>query len=263
MDKQTPLFEMKAVTKKFNTVEALRGVDLSIGSNETIGLLGDNGAGKSTLIKIITGVHEPTSGELFWKGEKLTNYNVNTARDLGIETVFQDRALCEQHSIWRNIFMGREITNRFGMLKVREMKEKTADLMKNTMGFTSDAVQPDNTVGFMSGGEKQGVAISRALAVNANLIILDEPTTGLSLAETQKVLGFIRRIKAENKACIFISHNIYHVYPVVDRIVLIDRGRVAYNYRKDEVSLDDLIRSMYEVAGHELTDEMNSAGAGG
>ena len=116
MDKQTPLFEMKAVTKKFNTVEALRGVDLSIGSNETIGLLGDNGAGKSTLIKIITGVHEPTSGELFWKGEKLTNYNVNTARDLGIETVFQDRALCEQHSIWRNIFMGREITNRFGML---------------------------------------------------------------------------------------------------------------------------------------------------
>lgn len=263
MSNQAPLFEMKGVTKKFNTVEALRGVDLAIGKNETIGLLGDNGAGKSTLIKIITGVHEPTTGELFWNGQKLNNYDVNTARTNGIETVFQDRALCEQHSIWRNIFMGRELTNRLGMLNVKEMKRRTADLMKNTMGFTSDAVQPDNIVGFMSGGEKQGVAISRALAFDANLIILDEPTTGLSLAETQKVLGFIQRIKDQGKACIFISHNIYHVYPVVDRIVLIDRGRVAYNYRKDEVSLDQLIRNMYEVAGHELTDDMKNAGAGG
>lgn len=263
MREQTPLFEMKSVTKKFNTVEALRGVDLSIGSNEIIGLLGDNGAGKSTLIKIITGVHSPTTGEIFWKGKKLTNYDVNTARGFGIETVFQDRALCEQHSIWRNVFMGREITNRLGMLKIREMKAKTAELMKKTMGFTSEAVQPDNIVGFMSGGEKQGVAISRALAFDANLIILDEPTTGLSLAETQKVLGFIRRIKEQGKACIFISHNIYHVYPVVDRIVLIDRGKVAYNYRKDEVTLDDLIHSMYEVAGHALDANMESAGAGG
>ena len=263
MSNQKPLFEMKGITKRFNSVEALRGVDLTIHENEIVGLLGDNGAGKSTLIKILTGVHEPTTGELAWRGGKLTGYDVNKARDLGIETVFQDRALCEQHSIWRNIFMGREIRNKLGMLNVREMKRRTVDLMKNTMGFTSDAVQPDNIVGFMSGGEKQGVAISRALAFNANLIILDEPTTGLSLAETQKVLGFIRKIKQEGKACIFISHNIYHVYPVVDRIVLIDRGRVAYNYRKDEVSLDDLIRSMYEVAGHELNEDMTAAGAGG
>lgn len=263
MTNSNPLFELRSVTKKFNTVEALRGIDLAVHENEIVGLLGDNGAGKSTLIKIITGVHEPTTGELYWKGEKLNHYDVNMARNFGIETVFQDRALCEQHSIWRNIYMGREIKDRLGFLKVKEMKERTADLMKNTMGFTSDAVQPDNIVGFMSGGERQGVAISRALAFDANLIILDEPTTGLSLAETQKVLGFIKKIKNEGKSSIFISHNIYHVYPVVDRIVLIDRGRVAYNYRKDEVSLDDLIHKMYEVAGHELTDDMPSAGAGG
>jgi simple sugar transport system ATP-binding protein len=114
----------------------------------------------------------------------------------------------------------------------------------------------------MSGGERQGVAISRALYFNSELIILDEPTTGLSLAETQKVLGFIKRIKNEGKAAIFISHNIYHVYPVVDRIVLVDRGKIEYNYLKKKVSLEDLIKSMYAVAGHEVPDDAD-IGAGG
>jgi simple sugar transport system ATP-binding protein len=259
----SPLLEMKGVTKRFNTVDALRGVDLTIGQNEIVGLLGDNGAGKSTLIKILTGVHEPTCGESCWEGRRLVNFTVKIAREMGIETVFQDRALCEQHSIWRNVYMGREIVKKSGLLDVREMKKRTASLMKDTMGFTSDAIEPDTIVGYMSGGEKQGVAISRALAFNARLIILDEPTTGLSLAETQKVLGFIRKIKQEGRSGIFISHNIYHVYPVVDRIVLMDRGKVVYNYRKDEVTLEKLIQDMYEVAGHDMTEEMQSAGAGG
>lgn len=262
MSENIPLVSMQGITKSFGTIEALKGVDLDIGSNEIIGLLGDNGAGKSTLIKILTGVYPPTKGVIYWKGKKLENYDVSKARDLGIETVFQDRALCEQHSIWRNIFMGRELVNKFGMLKIKKMKELTTQLMINTMGFTSSAVEPDNIVGMMSGGERQGVAISRALYFNSNLIILDEPTTGLSLAETQKVLGFIKKIKSEGKSAIFISHNIYHVYPVVDRIVLVDRGKIVYNYRKDELSLQDLIRNMHEVAGHELPEDDN-AGAGG
>jgi len=263
MDDNTMLVSMQGITKNFGTIEALRGVDLDVGPNEIVGLLGDNGAGKSTLIKILTGVHTPTEGEIYWKGQKLQNYDVSKARKLGIETVFQDRALCEQHSIWRNIFMGRELTNKLNFLKIREMKKETIQLMKHTMGFTSSAIQPDNVVGFMSGGERQGVAISRALYFDSDLIILDEPTTGLSLAETQKVLGFIKRIKSEGKSAIFISHNIYHVYPVVDRMVLIDRGEVAYNYRKDEISLQDLIEKMYMVAGKEFTPDDENVGAGG
>ncbi|MDR1176566.1 MAG: ATP-binding cassette domain-containing protein [Treponema sp.] len=262
MTENIPLVSMKGITKNFGTIEALRGLDLEIGSNDIVGLLGDNGAGKSTLMKILTGVYLPSRGEIFWKGKKLVNHNVKMARDLGIETVFQDRALCEQHSIWRNIFMGREITTKFGFLDVKKMREETIKLMKNTMGFTSAAIEPNNVVGFMSGGERQGVAISRALYFNSNLIILDEPTTGLSLAETQKVLGFIKRIKNEGKAVIFISHNIYHVYPVVDRIVLVDRGKIEYNYSKKEVSLEELIGSMYTVAGHTVPDDVD-IGAGG
>jgi simple sugar transport system ATP-binding protein len=262
MAEDTTLVCMRGITKNFGTIEALRGVDLEIGSNEIIGLLGDNGAGKSTLMKILTGVYPPTKGEIYWKGKKLSNYNVNIARNMGIETVFQDRALCEQQSIWRNIFLGREMTNRFGFLQVKKMREETMKLMKNTMGFTSSAIEPDNVVGFMSGGERQGVAISRALYFNSDLIILDEPTTGLSLAETQRVLGFVKQIKKEGKSAIFISHNIYHVYPVVDRMVLVDRGKIEFNFKKDEVSMDKLIENMYAVAGHELPSE-GQIGAGG
>ena len=262
MSDEQNLVSMRGIVKDFGTIEAVRGIDLEIGKNEIVGLLGDNGAGKSTLIKILTGVYPPTQGEIFWKGEKLVNYDVKKARDLGIETVFQDRALCEQQTIWRNIFMGREITNIFGFLNIKKMREETVSLMRNIMGFTSTAIEPDNIVGLMSGGERQGVAISRALYFNSDLIILDEPTTGLSLAETQKVLGFVKKIKNEGKSAIFISHNIYHVYPVVDRIVLVDRGKVEYNYNKNEITLDALINSMYEVAGHELPSE-DGIGAGG
>jgi len=262
MAEDQALVSMRGIVKNFGTIEAVRGIDLEIGKNEIVGLLGDNGAGKSTLIKMLTGVYPPTQGEIFWKGKKLVNYDVKKARDLGIETVFQDRALCEQQSIWRNIFMGREITNLFGFLNVRKMREETTTLMKNTMGFTSSAIEPDNIVGFMSGGERQGVAISRALYFNSDLIILDEPTTGLSLAETQKVLGFVNKIKSEGKAAIFISHNIYHVYPVVDKIVLVDRGKIEFSYYKNEITIDALIKSMYEVAGHELPTSTD-IGAGG
>jgi simple sugar transport system ATP-binding protein len=262
MAESQTLVSMRGITKNFGTIEAVRGIDLEIGKNEIVGLLGDNGAGKSTLIKILTGVFPPTQGELYWKGNKLVNFDVKKARDLGIETVFQDRALCEQQSIWRNIFMGREITNWFGFLNVKKMREETVNLMKNTMGFTSSAIEPDNIVGFMSGGERQGVAISRALYFNSDLIILDEPTTGLSLAETQKVLGFVNKIKSEGKSAIFISHNIYHVYPVVDKIILVDRGKIEYSYYKKDITLDELIKNMYEVSGHELPGEAG-IGAGG
>jgi simple sugar transport system ATP-binding protein len=254
---QESLVKLCNIKKSFGHVEVLKGINLEINTNEVVGLLGDNGAGKSTLIKIITGVHQPDSGDLYWKGEKLVNFSVAKARDIGIETVFQERALSEEHSLWRNIFMGREITSRWGFIDVKREKEKTERIMKEYMGFTSSALTTDAVVRTMSGGEKQGVAIARALHFEADLIILDEPTTGLSLSETQKVLGFVDDIKKKGKSCIFITHNIYHVYPVADRIVVLDRGSVVGQFRKDEISLEELVNRLYLVA---RTGKLNENG---
>lgn len=257
MTTQESLVKLCNIKKSFGHVEVLKGINLEINTNEVVGLLGDNGAGKSTLIKIITGVHQPDSGDLYWKGEKLVNFSVAKARDIGIETVFQERALSEEHSLWRNIFMGREITSRWGFIDVKREKEKTERIMKEYMGFTSSALTTDAVVRTMSGGEKQGVAIARALHFEADLIILDEPTTGLSLSETQKVLGFVDDIKKKGKSCIFITHNIYHVYPVADRIVVLDRGSVVGHFRKDEISLEELVNRLYLVA---RTGKLNENG---
>jgi len=242
------LVRMVDIWKSFGHVEVLRGVNFHIGYNEIVGLLGDNGAGKSTLIKILTGVHQPDRGEIYWKGQKLVGYSVAKARDLGIETVFQERALAEQHTIWRNIFMGREITTPWGFIDIKKEREETERIMRQYMGFTSAALSVDSVVGTMSGGEKQGVAIARALHFQADLIILDEPTTGLSLSETQKVLSFVEEIKKNGKSAIFITHNIYHVYPVADRIVVLDRGRVVGEFEKAAISLEKLVEKLYLVA---------------
>jgi simple sugar transport system ATP-binding protein len=212
-------------------------------------LLGDNGAGKSTLVKIITGYHQPDpGGEMYWKGKKVERLSVARARDLGIEVVYQERALADQQSLWRNIFMGRELSNRWGLLDVSAMQQETQKLMTTAMGFTSSAITAESVVKTFSGGERQGVAITRALYFQAELIILDEPTMGLSLSETRKALEFVAGIKAAGKSCIFIDHNIFHVHPVADRIVVIDRGTVAGQFMKEELTLDELIDCLYRVA---------------
>ena len=204
------VFQMKNVSKTFGEVQAVHNINFEVGTNEIVGLLGDNGAGKSTLIKMI-----------------------------GINPVYQERALADQQSIWRNIFMGRELTKRFGVLDIDKMRSETRKLMTEAMGFTSSAITADSPVKTMSGGERQGVAITRALYFQAELIILDEPTMGLSLSETKKTLDFVSDIKKAGKACIFIDHNIFHVYPVVDRIVVLDRGTIAGQFMKHDVTLDE------------------------
>jgi simple sugar transport system ATP-binding protein len=213
-----------------------------------VGLLGDNGAGKSTLIKIITGYHQPTSGEIYFDGQPVEHLTVPKARQLGLETVYQERALAELQTLWRNIFLGRELSNSWGFLDVNKMKEETHRLMTRSMGFTSSAVSPESKVGKFSGGEKQGVAIVRALYFDAEIIVLDEPTMGLSLKETEKLLNFVRGIRAAGKSAIFIDHNIFHVYNVADRVVVIDRGRVAGEFQTKDISLDDLMAKMIKVA---------------
>ncbi len=162
--------------------------------------------------------------------------------------MFQERALAEQQPLWRNIFMGRPLTSRLGFLRVAEMKRATERLMSESMGFTSAALTPDTTVTGLSGGERQGLAIVRALYFEADIIILDEPTMGLSLKETEKLLRFCEGIREAGKSSIFIDHNIFHVYSVADRIVILDRGRVAGDFPTSRYSLEELMGIMREVA---------------
>jgi simple sugar transport system ATP-binding protein len=240
--------ELKNVSKSFGEVEALRNIDFRLGRNEVVGLLGDNGAGKSTLIKIVTGYHTPTTGEIYFDGEKIEELSVAKARELGVETVYQERALAELQTLWRNIFLGRELSNRLGFLKVNAMKKETHRLMSQSMGFSSSAVSPESVIQTFSGGEKQGVAIVRALYFDAEIIILDEPTMGLSLKETRRLIEFVHSIKEAGKAAIFIDHNVFHVYDVADRVVVLDRGRVAGEFMTQDITLEELMDKMYLVA---------------
>ena len=248
MNSSPPLLSMVNICKSFGEVNALRNVNFTVNQNEIVGLVGDNGAGKSTLIKLITGVHLPTSGDIYYKGEKITIHSVKRSRELGIETVYQERALADLQTLWRNMFAGRELTNRFGLLKVKQQKKETEKLIREHMGFTSKAITTDSQVLSLSGGEKQGIAIGRALYFQADLIILDEPTMGLSLSETKKVLDFVLGIKEQGKSAIFISHNIYYVYPVADRFVILDRGSVAGEFLKKDISQDELVEKMVRLA---------------
>jgi simple sugar transport system ATP-binding protein len=259
-----PLLRLVSISKSFGDVQSLRDVNFEIGRNEIVGLLGDNGAGKSTLVKIITGYHAPDpGGEISFKGGRIDRLDVVRARRLGIQAVYQERALADQQALWRNIFMGRERTTLLGLLDIRAMRAETRQLMTQLMGFTSAAVTPDTKVKHMSGGERQGVAITRALHFQAELLILDEPTMGLSLAETSKVLDFVAGIKAAGKACLFIDHNLFHVHPVADRIVVLDRGAVAGQFLKGELTLEQLVAKLRHVAETGSLDAGRAATRGG
>lgn len=247
-DTATPIIELKNIVKRFGSVEALSGVSMTVRRGEVLGLLGDNGAGKSTLVKTLAGVHAPTSGEIWVDGIRRDPWSPLAARNAGIETVFQDRALAPQHSIVSNIFMGREITNALGLINVSRQIDEANRLMRE-IGFTSKVFNPESIVGNLSGGERQGVAIARALYNKADVIVLDEPTTALSLTETQKVFRFVEAVKDSGRTVIFIGHNIYHVWDISDRFFVIDRGREAFEGEKSAFSgADHLIRMMHDLA---------------
>jgi simple sugar transport system ATP-binding protein len=239
MDK---LVEMKNIYKSYDGVVALKGIDFEVGFNEVVGILGDNGAGKSTLIKIISGVHSFDDGEMYIRGVKIDpkKYSVRVAHSLGVETVYQEKALADKQTLWRNVFVGRQITNKLGFLNIKKEKEETDKIMHDLMGFRGIGVNADSIIQNLSGGERQGVAISRAMYFKAELVILDEPTMALSLQEVKKVLKFIQNIKDKGKSCIYISHNIANVYPVSDRFVAIDRGNIVGAYNRKDVSLEEL-----------------------
>lgn len=222
------LIRMVNIEKSYGGVRALRGVSLEVRSHEIVGLLGDNGAGKSTLIKVLSGAVPVTSGEIYIRGKKATISSTTDAIRYGIETIYQDSALVTQLSIARNLFLGREPIRgpRFlGRLDQELMNRVARDLLRQ-VGISKN-IPPTTPISSLSGGERQAVAIARAMHFDSDLIILDEPTNNLGVAETQGVLRFVRGARDSGHSCIFIAHNIHHVFQVVDRIVVMRMGKVV------------------------------------
>jgi simple sugar transport system ATP-binding protein len=243
------IVRLEGVQKFFGPVRALYDIDLAIGRNEIVGLIGDNGAGKSTLIKIMTGVLAPSSGRIFVRDSELslTDYSVRMAHELSIETVYQDRSLADKQPLWRNFFVGRQITNRFGFINVRKEKEIAHQILKESFGFRGVGITVDSTVANLSGGERQGIAIGRAMHYKADLIVLDEPTAALGVAEVRKVLDFVRLIKTSGRACVYIEHNLAHIHEVADRMIVVDRGRIVSEIRPKDLSVADLTEYLVQL----------------
>lgn len=248
-----PLVEMRGITKHYGRIQALNDVTLTINRNEIVGLLGDNGAGKSTLIKVLSGAVPMTSGEIWVKGRPVEIRSTNDAIANGIETIYQDSALVPQLSIARNLFLGRELRKApafLDRLDLEEMNRVASDLLRK-VGITKN-IPPTTPISALSGGERQAVAIARAMYFESDLIILDEPTNNLGVAETQGVLKFVRDARDSGHSCIFIAHNIHHVFKVVDRIVVMRRGRIVADDLSPRTStideVEDIITGEHEAA---------------
>lgn len=238
-ERESPMLEARSITKRFGAVQALDQVDFSVYPNEIIGLIGDNGAGKSTLIKILSGVIFPDEGEIFYCGEKVEIRSPRDSHRLGIETIYQDAALVDTMSIMRNTFLGREKTGFAGFLKKKEMREKSIEVLEKSIGI-SGIVSPEQIVGNLSGGQKQSVAIARAVYFKKRILLLDEPTSALSVKETQKVLDYMLQLREEGVSCVFVTHNLYHVYQVADRLVILSHGKKIKDVLKGDTSLEEL-----------------------
>lgn len=220
------LVRMEHISKYFGRVQALSDVTLSVRRSEIVGLLGDNGAGKSTLIKILSGALRTDSGEIFLRGQKVDMRTTTDAIAHGIETIYQDSALVTQLSIARNLFLGREPVKSpqlFNRLDQKAMNKAAGELLRR-VGITKN-IPSTTPISALSGGERQSVAIARAMHFESDLIILDEPTNNLGVEETKGVLRFVRSARDSGHSCIFIAHNIYHVFQVVDRIIVLRRGK--------------------------------------
>ena len=222
------LIRMEHVNKFYGRVQALDDVNLVVNESEIVGLLGDNGAGKSTLIKVLSGAVPSSSGKIYVRGKEVTIRSTTDAIAQGIETIYQDSALVTQLSIARNLFLGREPVKGpkfLNRLDQDKMNQVARELLAR-VGISKN-IPPNTPIGSLSGGERQAVAIARAMHFDSDLIILDEPTNNLGVAETQGVLRFVRNARDSGHSCIFIAHNIHHVFQVVDRIVVMRRGKIV------------------------------------
>lgn len=239
-----PAMELRGVSVTFGSVRALQDIDIKVYRGEVHCLLGDNGAGKSTVIKVLSGVHKPGKGEILVDGEPVVFGNPRDARDRGIATVFQDLGMISLMSITRNFFLGREPTHsRFPLSRID--KERANMIACEAMADIGiDVRDPTQAVGTLSGGERQSVAIARAVHFGAKVLILDEPTSALGVHQAAMVLKLVIEARMRGLAVIFISHNIHHAYPVGDTFTLLNRGRNRGTFRKSEITRDEIISIM-------------------
>lgn len=247
-----PIVKLINVNKSYGNVYALEDINLDFYPGEIVSLVGDNGAGKSTLTKIISGTEKPdVSGQIMVDNEVVNNWSSAKARARGIETVYQNRALSEQQSIYDNVFLGREITNRFGFINRKQEILETETLMRK-IGYTSKVWTPVSSVDKLSGGERQGVAIARAILFESRLVILDEPTSAMALTESAEVLEFIRNLKQAGKSVVFISHNPWDAHAVADRFVILERGKIVFDGPKGSMSADEFIALLHKFATKDI-----------
>ena len=237
---ESALLELKGITKWHGRVRAVNRIDMRIDRDEVIGLVGDNGAGKSTLIKVLSGVYPPDEGTIVWENREVRLYSPRDAIRLGIETIYQEPTIIDKVSIMRNIFMGREPVLRVGPLRWLNIKKMAKESVDALDGVGLELRSPRALVGQLSGGQRQGVAIARAMYFKTKLMILDEPTNNLSVKESRKILSFVTDLKTQGVSSIFITHNLQHVYPVADRIVVLSHGLKIGDFHKEETSVDHL-----------------------
>jgi simple sugar transport system ATP-binding protein len=250
-----PLVELRHASKFFGSVIALKDISMGVRAGEVMCLLGDNGAGKSTLIKILAGVHAPSEGQMLVEGQEVVFASPRDALDAGIATVYQDLAMVPLMSITRNFFMGREPTSGKGLLSRLNMGFADTVAREEMHKIGIDVRDPSQAVGTLSGGERQCVAIARAVYFGAKVLILDEPTSALGVSQASMVLRYIAQARARNLGVIFITHNVHHAYPVADAFTMLNRGQSLGTFRKDEVSREEVLDMM---AGGKELDQLSS-----
>jgi simple sugar transport system ATP-binding protein len=248
----TPLIEVRDITKTFGPVIALNGISLAVNAGEVLCLLGDNGAGKSTLIKTLSGVHKPSGGDFLVDGRKVVFDSPRDALNAGIATVYQDLAMIPLMSITRNFFMGREPLKKTGPFRFMDMEFADRVAREEMVRIGIDIRDPQQAVGTLSGGERQCVAIARAVYFGAKVLILDEPTSALGVRQTSMVLKYIFQVRQKGLGVIFITHNVRHAHAVGDRFTVLNRGKTLGTYAKSEIDLDELQNLM--AGGRELQD---------
>jgi simple sugar transport system ATP-binding protein len=236
-----PIIEIRNLQKWYSGVHALKNVSLDIYPNEALGLVGDNGAGKSTLINILSGTQKPDGGEIRLEGQPVRFSNPRDAMDRGIETIYQYNSMVPTMTIARNVFIGREPLKMsvFG-IGILDQERMRSESVKAIADVDLHLRSPDALVGELSGGQRQGVAIARAMHFKSKVMILDEPTNHLSVKETNKVIGFVRGLKAQSVTGVFISHNMHHVFECCDRIVAMARGEIVLDKRIGDTSIDEI-----------------------
>ena len=247
-----PLLEVRHVSKYFGNVVALKDVSVGVGAGEVTCVLGDNGAGKSTFIKILSGVHRHSEGQLLVEGEETTFGSPREAKERGIATVFQDLATVPLMSIWRNFFLGSEPTKSLGPIRYVDVKFAQRTMHEELRKMGIDVRDPDQPVGTLSGGERQAVAIARAVYFGAKVLILDEPTSALGVKQSGVVLRYVAQARDRGLGVIFITHNIHHAYPIGDVFTMLNRGRSLGTFRKGDITEKEVLDMM--AGGREIRE---------